>query len=76
MSENFEHIDHLLRNASEANHPAFNEAAWEKMNTMLDKEFGKKKRRFAIWWWLLPVAILGGIGYYTISNNAGNPTKT
>ncbi|MBA4198513.1 MAG: hypothetical protein C0459_13270 [Chitinophaga sp.] len=75
MSENFEHIDHLLRNASEANNPAFNEAAWEKMNTMLDKEFGKKKRRFAILWWLLPLAIVSSIGYYLLNNKSDTITE-
>lgn len=45
----------------------FIDHAWANMNAMLDQEMPvqeKKKRRFALLWFLLPLLLLGGIGGY------------
>ncbi len=68
---NDEQFDNKLFNLSQADAASspmvFNEAAWKKMELLLDVE--KKKPRFIIWWWLLPLALLtGGIGVYFISS--------
>lgn len=73
---NFENIDALIKQAAEkVAQPDFDNEAWDKMNHLLDKEFGEKKRRFIFWWWLLPVIIAGGTATYFISTKHEADTK-
>jgi hypothetical protein len=70
--EQFDHIEHKIRQAADGYQPSFDEAAWEKMAALLDKE-SSRKRPFAWWWWFPVVFLLaGGVGYWMISK----PTAT
>lgn len=66
--KSFKDIEQIIRNAAEANTPAFDEAAWKKMEAKLDKE-KERKRPFIFWlWWLLPLLIGGAlIGNYVLN---------
>ena len=67
---NFEHIDNLAKQAAAQSQPEFDEQAWANMNEMLDKEFGKNKRRFAFWWLLPALLLMGTATYLVMKNNA------
>ena len=64
-------IERIIKNAAEANEPAFDELAWQKMEILLDKE-KERKRPFIFWWWLMPLLIVAGLGGYFILNNQTN----
>lgn len=55
--------DNKLREKLSGIEPAFDPAAWDKMEALLDK---KKKRRFFIWWWTggIAAALLLTVGGY------------
>lgn len=55
--------DNKLREKLMGIEPAFDPAAWDKMEALLDN---KKKRRFFIWWWTggIAAALLLGIGVF------------
>ena len=55
--------DNKLRDKLSGIEPAFDPAAWDKMEALLDK---KKKRRFFIWWWTggIAAALLLTVGGY------------
>lgn len=71
--KSFDEIEQSIRTAAAANEPAVDEAAWKKMESLLDKDTDRK-RPVVFWlWWLLPLMIGTGIlGYFTLSNNANN----
>lgn len=52
-----ENIENKIKKALESGEHAFDEAAWSKMEALLDKE--EKKRRPILWLWLLPVLLIG-----------------
>lgn len=61
--EQFNHIEDRMREAIHATQTAFEEASWERMALLLDKE---KKKRFPVWWFILPLALgLATIIYWT-----------
>ncbi|MBC7650259.1 MAG: outer membrane beta-barrel protein [Deinococcales bacterium] len=51
-------LHHLSKKASNDSPEPFNEAAWQRMEQLLDAD--QKKRRFVIWWWLAPILLVGG----------------
>jgi hypothetical protein len=61
--EQFDHIENRIREAAENSHPGFEEAAWEKMEALLDAD--KKRRPFGWLWALAPLLLLlvTGAGY-------------
>lgn len=59
--EQFDHIEDRIRDAIDLTQPAFEEASWDKMSLMLDKE---KKKRFPLWWFILPLALGSAIIVY------------
>lgn len=66
----FKDIEQIIKNAAEAYEPAFDEAAWKQMESLLDKD-KDRKRPFAFWlWWLLPFLIGAGILSYFILNDS------
>jgi hypothetical protein len=56
--KSFDHIENKIREAAANSEPDFDEFAWSKMETLLDKEKGNK-RRYIFWWFLLPLLFLG-----------------
>jgi Outer membrane protein beta-barrel domain len=64
----FKDIEQFIKNAAEANEPAFDEQSWNKMEALLDKDKDNKKP-FAFWW-LLPLLIAGaGVSYFAFNKN-------
>ena len=55
----FDHIDQRIKEAADNSYPAFNEESWAKMELLLDNN---RKRRFAFWWYIIPVLLVTGIG--------------
>jgi opacity protein-like surface antigen len=65
--EQFEHIEHKIKEAAENNQIVFEETAWAKMEVLLDKE--DKQRPFFWLWFLLPIAMVSVYGLFTLSKN-------
>lgn len=55
-----EQIDHIIREAAEKHHPAYNDKAWEKMGAQLDKHLPQKKDRKKFIFFMLFFLLLGG----------------
>lgn len=71
--KSFKDIEQIIRNAAEANIPAFDETAWAKMEALLDKEEDRRRPFFFWFWWLLPLLIGAAlIGRYALNNNNNN----
>ncbi len=71
----FKDIEQMMRAASEDFEQPFEEAAWHKMEVLLDDE--KDRRRPFFWlWWLLPVFIGAGIGGYFIFSSGDQPGQS
>jgi hypothetical protein len=72
----FKDIEQMMKDAAEGYEHPFEEAAWRKMEVLLDKD--KDRRRPILWlWWLLPVFIGAGIGSYFIfkkPDQSGQPS--
>lgn len=65
-------MDHIIRDAAENHHPAYNDKAWEKMEAMLDKQLPQKKdRRKYIFFLLFFLLLGGGILYSVYQANQG-----
>lgn len=63
-------LDQLTKTAAEAIE-APNAANWEKMQRALDRELPQqKKRRGGIIWWLLPILLVAGLGYFGLPNSS------
>ncbi len=62
----------MMKAAAEGYEQPFEEAAWRKMELLLDED-KEPKRPIAWLWWLLPLFIGAGLGVYFIFNNAGQP---
>lgn len=61
----FEEFDKKIKEAAENHHPAYDEQAWAKMNTLLDKHLPEKderRRRFA--WLFFLLFLVGGAGIF------------
>jgi hypothetical protein len=72
-TKQFKDIEQVIKNGADGYEPPFEEAAWKKMEALLDKDKDRKKPFFWLWW-LLPLLIVGSIGGYFIFNSrpAGN----
>jgi len=64
--EPFEYIENRIKQAAENSQPAFDEKAWVKMATLLDKA-EHKQRPFLWWWFMLPLLLVVTWGVYTLS---------
>lgn len=57
-------IEQIIKQVAAANEPAFDKQAWKKMEALLDKEDGREKTFFWLWW-LLPIVLgVSFLGYY------------
>lgn len=72
-----EEMDHIIREAAENHHPAYNDKAWEMMEKKLDKHLPQKKdkRRPIIFLWFF--LLLGaGIIFTVVKLNTGKGSVT
>ena len=70
--KSFNDIEQIIKNAADANQPAFNEQAWQKMEALLDKQDDKPKP-FLWLKWLIPAMLvtLPG-GYWLLIRQSAN----
>ena len=73
--EQFEHIENKIKQAIQNNQPDFDEAAWDKMEALLDKK-EKKPRPFVWLWFLLPLLLAGAGSLYFFTNNKKTNNKS
>jgi hypothetical protein len=66
-----EEMDHIIREAANNHHPAYNDKAWEKMELQLDKHLPQKNDRGRLIFFLLFFLLLGGGILFTL-NRFGN----
>ena len=67
-----EEIDHIIREAADNHHPAYNDKAWEKMEMKLDKHLPQKTDRRRLIFFLLFFLLLGiGILFTVNKLNTG-----
>lgn len=70
-----EEMDHIIRDAAENHHPAYNDKAWEMMEKKLDKHLPQKKDRRRGIFFLLFFLLLGAGIVFTVTkfNTTGSP---
>ncbi len=59
-------MDHIIRDAAENHHPVYNDKAWDKMETMLDKHLPQKKDKKKYIFFLLFFLLLGSGALFTV----------
>lgn len=70
-------MDHIIRDAAENHHPAYNDKAWEKMEMKLDKHLPQEKdRRRYIFFLLFFLLLGGGVLYSVYQANQGKPENS
>lgn len=67
-------MDHIIRDAAEKHHPAYNDKAWEKMEKKLDAHLPQKDDRRKFIFFLLFFLLLGGGTIFSIIYFTGNKT--
>lgn len=67
-----EEMDHMIREAADKHHPAYNDKAWDKMEKLLDKHLPQEKDRKRPLFFLLLFLLLGGGVFFTIYQFTGN----
>lgn len=65
-------MDHIIREAANNHHPAYNDKAWEKMELQLDKHLPQKKDRRRLIFFLLFFLLLGAGTFLVLNNRSGN----
>ena len=73
--KSFNHIEQIIKNASEANQPAFEEQAWKKMEALLNKEDDRAKP--IVWFkWIWPALLVTSLlCYWFLTRPGRNKTK-
>ena len=72
-------MDHIIREAADKHHPAYNDKAWEMMEKKLDKHLPQKKDRRKFIFFLLFFLLLGSGALFTVvkftseNNSASSP---
>ncbi|MEP7256181.1 MAG: hypothetical protein ABI666_10435 [Ferruginibacter sp.] len=62
-----EEMDHIIKDAVDKHHPAYNDKAWEKMEKKLDKHLPQKTDRKRYLFFLLLFLLLGGGAFFGIN---------
>lgn len=68
-------MDHIIRDAVDKHHPAYNDKAWEKMEKKLDKHLPQEKDRRRFLFFLLLFLLLGGGAFFGITYLNSNKTS-
>ena len=68
-------MDHIIKDAVDKHHPAYNDKAWEKMEKKLDKHLPQKKDRRRFIFFLLLFLLLGGGAFFGITYWGSNTTS-
>lgn len=67
-------MDHIIRDAVDKHHPAYNDKAWEKMEKKLDKHLPQEKDRRRPFFFLLLFLLLGGAAFFGTTYLKNNKT--
>ncbi len=67
-----EEMDHIIREAANNHHPAYNDKAWEKMELKLDKHLPQKTDRRRLIFFLLFFILLGAGILFTVNKMMGD----
>lgn len=67
-------MDHIIRDAVDKHHPAYNDKAWEKMEKKLDKHLPQQRDRRRFLFFLLLFLLLGGATFFGITYLSSNKT--
>ena len=70
----FNYIEHKIKEAAENQLIVFEESSWKKMEALLDNE--PRRKPFVWWWFLLPLVIAGGVGFWLVANKKNTQEKT
>ncbi|MBK7307238.1 MAG: hypothetical protein IPI88_09460 [Chitinophagaceae bacterium] len=65
-------MDHIIREAANNHHPAYNDKAWEKMELQLDKHLPQKNDRRRMIFFLLFFLLLGAGTFFILNNRSDN----
>lgn len=65
-------MDHIIRDAADKHHPAYNDMAWEKMELKLNKHLPQKKDRRRFIFFLLFFLLIGGGAFFSIIYFSGD----
>ena len=71
--EPFNYIEHKIKEAAQNHEIVFEESSWKKMEALLDNE--PRRKPFIWWWFLLPLAIAGGVGVWLVVNPNNSTLK-
>lgn len=71
-----EEMDHIIREAADKHHPAYNDKAWEQMELKLDKHLPQKKDRRRLIFFLGFFLLLGGGILFTVNKFSGGKNST
>ena len=63
-------MDHIIREAANNHHPAYNDKAWEKMELQLDKHLPQKNDRRRLIFFLLFFLLLGAGTFFILNNRS------
>ena len=69
----FNYIEHKIKEAAENQLIVFEESSWKKMEALLDNE--PRHKPFVWWWFLLPLVIAGGVGFWLVANKKNTQEK-
>src|SRR5436853_520560 len=71
-----EEINKKIKDAADQYHPAYDDAAWNKMEQMLNEHLPRKKDRRRIIYFIPFIALLAGILFFVLFNkNPAVPSK-
>lgn len=68
-------MDHIIKDAVDKHHPAYNDKAWEKMEKKLDKHLPQKNDRRRYLFFLLLFLLLGGGAFFGINYFGDNKIR-
>src|SRR4030095_2449186 len=64
----FDNFDKKVKEAAEQHHPAYDENAWRKMETLLNEHLPQQKSRRRFFLLLFTLLVIGGGAYFFLSN--------
>ena len=68
-------MDHIIREAADNHHPAYNDKAWEKMEQKLDKHLPQRKDRRKLVFFLFLFLLIGGSMFVAVNRFTANNSQ-